>query len=98
MRSLERRIEALEAMFGSDVVTLHFADGCKQELRGPRHFLLGLIGAACRGAAISVNQAAQLEAVRQSLWAREPGGARLTELIRILRGPTESADIAEGCL
>ena len=81
---VEKRLRALEARFGSDVVILHLADGTERELRGPRNFLLDLIGAACRGADISASQAAQLEAVRQSLWAAEPGGGRLTEVIRIL--------------
>jgi hypothetical protein len=94
MKSVERRIEALEARFGSDVVILHLADGCKQELRGPRNFLLDLIAATCRGADISAIQAAQLEAVRRSLYAEEPGAGRLSEVIRILRGPAEERSSA----
>jgi hypothetical protein len=89
MMRLERRIQALEARLSSDPVILHFADGSTQELRGPRYFLLDLIGAACRGADISAGQAAQLAAICQSLWAEEPGKGRLTEVIRILPGPTE---------
>jgi phosphosulfolactate synthase (CoM biosynthesis protein A) len=86
---IEKRIRALEARMSSDPVVLHFADGSTRELRGQRYFLLDLIGVACRGADISASQAAQLEAVRQSLWAEEPDGGRLTEVIRILPGPTE---------
>jgi hypothetical protein len=88
MKSVERRIHALEARLSSDLVVLHFADGSTRELRGPRYFLLDLIGAVGR-ADISASQAAQLDAIRQSLWAEEPGNGRLTEVIRILPGPTE---------
>jgi hypothetical protein len=95
MKSVERRIHALEARLSSDPVILHFADGSTQELRGPQYFLLDLIGAVGR-ADIRASQAAQLEAVRKSFWAEEPGGGRLTEVIRILPGPTENAEIAEG--
>jgi hypothetical protein len=83
MKSVERRIQALEARLSSDAVILHFADGSTQELRGPRYFLLDLINAAGR-TDISASQAAQLEAVRRSLFAEEPGGGHLTEVIRIL--------------
>jgi hypothetical protein len=79
----------------SDPVIQHFADGSTQELRGPRYFLLDLLHAVGR-ADISASQAAQLDAVRRSLWAEEPGGGRLTELIRILPESAENAEIAEG--
>jgi hypothetical protein len=74
---------------------LHFADGSTQELRGPPYFLLDSLHAVGR-ADISASQAAQLEAVRKSLWAEEPGGGRLTEVIRILPESVENAEIAEG--
>jgi hypothetical protein len=38
-----------------------------------------------------LSQAAQLEAVRRSLFAEEPGGGHLTEVIRILPGPAEES-------
>jgi hypothetical protein len=88
MKSVERRIHALEARMMSDPVVLNFPDGSTQELRGPRYFLLDLICAAGRPD-ISASRAAQLEAVRRPLWAEEPGGGRLTEVVRILPGPTE---------
>jgi hypothetical protein len=93
MKSVERRIQALEARLSSAPVILHFADGSTRELRGPRYFLLDLINAAGR-ADISASQAAQLAAVRRSLWAEEPGGGHLTEVIRILPGPAEERSSA----
>jgi hypothetical protein len=96
MKSMERRIEALEARLNSDPVILHFADGSTQELRGPRYFLFDLLGAVGR-ADISASQAAQLEAVRRSLWAEEPGGGRLTEVIRILPESVEEESDASDC-
>jgi hypothetical protein len=95
MKSVERRIHALEARLSSDPVVLHFGDGSTQELRGPKYFLLDLIGAVGRKD-ISASQSAQLEAVRRSLWAEEPGGGRMTEVIRILPESVENAEIAEG--
>lgn len=93
MKSVERRIEALEARLSSDVVILHLADGTVRELRGPRYFLLDLIAATCRGADISASQAAQLDLIRRSVYAQEPGGGRLTEVIRILPGAAEEEEI-----
>jgi hypothetical protein len=82
MKSVERRIHALEARLSSDPVILHFADGSTRELRGQRYFLLDLIAATCRGADISASQAAQLELIRRSVAAQEPGGGRMIEAVR----------------
>lgn len=81
MKNLDRRIRALETRIISDPVVLHFADGSTRELRGQRYFLLDLIGAAGR-ADISASQAAQLDLIRRSVYAQEPGGGRMTEVLR----------------
>jgi hypothetical protein len=85
---LEKRIRALEARFLADPVILYFADGSKREIHGPRNFLLDLFVGACGGADITPAQAEQLDLVRRSVDAKEPGGGRMTELIRcFLHGP-----------
>ena len=38
---------------------------------------------------VSASQAAQLDLIRRSVYAQEPGGGRLTEVIRILPGHAE---------
>lgn len=87
---LEKRIRALEARVFSDPVTLHFADGSKREIHGPRNFLLDLFVGACRGADITPAQAEQLDLIRHSVAAQEPRGAHMTELIRcFLHGSVE---------
>lgn len=79
---LEKRIRALEARMLADPVILFSADGSKQEIHGPRNFLLDLLVRACGGAEIKPMQTAQLDLIRESVDAREPGGARMIELIR----------------
>jgi hypothetical protein len=87
---LEKRIRALESKMHSDPVILYFADGSKREIHGPRNFLLHLFVGACGGADITPAQAEQLDLIRDSVAAQEPGGARLTEIIRcFLLGPAE---------
>jgi hypothetical protein len=89
MKPVKRRIQALEARMMSDPVVLHFADGSTREICGQGDSLLCLARGAC-GADLSPWQAEQLELIRQSVYAREPGGARLTEVVRcLLDGPEE---------
>ena len=91
---LEKRIRALEAAMLSDPAILYFADGSSREIHGARNFLLELLVRACGGADIPPAQAAQLDLIRQSVDAKEPGGGRMIELVRCaLHGPAlESGD------
>jgi hypothetical protein len=87
---IDRRIRALEARFASDRVVIYLADGSARELLGRTGFLLDLFCDACRGDLTSA-QREQLELVRESVDADEPGGARLAEVLRcFLRPATES--------
>lgn len=79
---LERRVRALEARLITDPVILHFADGSTREIHGRGDFLLNLFCGACGGADLSPWQAEQLDLIGRSVAAREPGGARLTEVLR----------------
>jgi hypothetical protein len=89
---LEKRIRALEARMLADPVILYFADGSTREIRGHGHFLLGLFNDACGGADLSPVQKEQLDLIRRSVSAQEPGGARLTEIIRcFLLGPADAS-------
>ena len=81
---LERRIQALEKKMISEPVVLIFEDGSTQEIHGPKHFLLDLFVATRKPSALTPEQAVQLELVRKSVGAREPGGGRMTEVIRCL--------------
>ena len=81
---LESRIRALEARFIEDPLILYFADGSKREMCGRPDFLLNLLVAGCGGAELSSGQAAQLELIRQSAHAQEPGGGRMIEVLRCL--------------
>jgi len=86
--TLEKRIRALEARLVSDPVILHFADGSAKEIRGQGDFLLDLFAGACSGAELSPVRTAQLDLIRKSVDVEEPGGGRLTELLRsILNSP-----------
>jgi hypothetical protein len=92
---VEKRVQRLETRFADDSAVLYFGDGTTAELRGPRDFLLRLIAATCSGTELKPEQAKQLDLVRRSVGAREPGGGRLTEVLRcFLEGPVEAQDSA----
>ena len=91
---LEKRIRALEAKLITEPVVLYFADGSTRELRGRGDFLLSLFHRA-RGGDLSSRQAEQLDFIRRSVSAREPGGAHMTDLLRcFLNGPAEEQSSA----
>ena len=91
---LEKRIRALEARIITDPLILYFADGSTRELRGRGDFVMGLFAGACGGAELSSMQAEQLELIRQSVGAQEPGGGRMTEVRCFLNGPAEAQSSA----
>jgi hypothetical protein len=93
---IEKRLRALESRFIKDPVVLYFADGTTREIRGHGDFLLNLVADACRGTDRGPGQAAQLDLIRQSVAAQEPGGGRLTEVIRVLLESAEEEEIPGG--
>jgi hypothetical protein len=86
----ERRIRALEARMIADPVILVFADGSTGEICGRGDFLLSLMRAACGGVDLSSVQTAQLDLIRKSVYAQEPGGGRMVEMLRAVL-PAEEA-------
>jgi hypothetical protein len=87
---LEKRIRALEARLTTGAVVLHFADGSTRQICGRGDFLLGLFPGAFGGRDFSPAQAAQLELIRRSVDAEEPGGGHMIELLRaLLHEPAE---------
>src|ERR1700690_1523511 len=93
MMSIERRIRALEARLLSDPVVLIFGDGSSRELHGRGDFLLRLFCGASGGADLTPWQAEQLELIRRSVSAQEPGGGCMTEVLRcLLNGPVEERE------
>ena len=78
----EKRIRALEARLLADQCILFFADGSTREICGGVNILLDLFAGACGGADLSPGQVEQLELIRQSVSAQEPGGGHMTELVR----------------
>ena len=92
---VEKRVRALEARYIKDPVVLYFADGSTAEVCGHGDFLLNLVADACSGGELKPEQAKQTDLVRRSVGAREPGGGRLTEVLRcVLDGPVETQDSA----
>jgi len=90
---VEKRVRALEARYIKDPVVLYFADGSTTEICGHGDFLLRLLADTCSGGELNPVQAKQLDLVRRSVGAREPGGGRLTEVLRcFLEGPVETQD------
>ena len=57
--------------------------------------LSSLLADTCSGGKLKPEQSKQLDLVRRSVGAREPGGARLTEVLKcFLEGPVETQDSA----
>jgi hypothetical protein len=83
---IERRLKALERKMKSEPVLLVFEDGSRQEIHGPKHFLLDLLIATGQPSELTPVQTEQWELIRKSVRAREPGNGRLTELIRCFAG------------
>jgi hypothetical protein len=82
--NFERRIRKLEARMIAEPVILQFADGSTRELHGPSDFLVRLLRGVCGRADLGIGQREQLELIRQSMYAHEPAGGRLTEFLRCL--------------
>jgi hypothetical protein len=81
---LEKRIHALESRLITDPVVLHFADGSTRKMCGRGDFLLSMALGACGGADLSSGRATQLDLIRQSVAAQEPGGGHMVELLQCL--------------
>ena len=91
---IEKRVRALEARYIKEPVVLYFADGSTAEVCGYGDFMLDLFCAACRGDP-TPQQNQQLDMIRRSVGAQEPGGAHMTELVRcFLEGPVGTQDSA----
>ena len=89
----DKRIRALEVEAFENATILHFADGSTREICGPRYHLLDLFGAACRGDLTS-ELSTQLELIRDSVAAEEPGGGRMIEVIKsLLTEPCEALSV-----
>jgi len=71
-------------------IVLYFADGSTREICGSADSVLGLIRAACRGQDLTPWQSEQLNLIRRSVYALEPGGAHMVELLQcLLHGQAE---------
>jgi len=90
--SFERRLEVLEAKFISGPVVLTFADGSTREIPGRGQHLLKLICHMSKQDELSPTERKEIELVCESVRAEEPGGGRLTEIMRCFHaGPVETA-------
>jgi len=80
--NLRRRLAALEKRLISEPTLLMMPDGSTARIPGRGEYLLKLLVVAARGVNISPEHAAQLDLIRRSTDAIEPGGGRLIEVIR----------------
>ncbi|HEY7334133.1 MAG TPA: hypothetical protein VH639_04555 [Bryobacteraceae bacterium] len=85
---LEKRLRALEARMLSEPVILRFADGSTRELCGPRGFLLHLF-VESSSEDLTPEQTSQLDLIRASVAAGEPGGGHIIDLLRALSGKVD---------
>ncbi len=92
---IEKRIRALESRMVVDPVVLYFSDGSTRRISGPSDFLLSLMLGAFAGANLSPTQSAQLDLIRQSVAAQEPGRGHMVELLKSLVDGTEESPKAD---
>ena len=81
---VEERIRALESRMVMNPVVLYFSDGSTRNISGPGDFLLSLLLGALAGVNLSPTQSAQLDLIRQSVAALEPGRGHMVELLKSL--------------
>jgi hypothetical protein len=87
---LNKRLEALEAALINEPTLLRMPDSSVASIPGRGDHLLRLFDVAIGGEAISREQAAELDLIRQSTGSREPGGGHMVNLIRcFILGPTK---------
>jgi len=88
--NLHRRIATLEKSLISEPTLLVMPDGSTATIPGHCTYLVNLYWSAVSGVGISPKQAAELDLIRKSTNAVEPGGSRIVEMIRcFLLGPAE---------
>jgi hypothetical protein len=87
---LTRRVQALESTILRDPIVLHFADGSTCALRGPRYFMLRILKAVGDAEGATAWELEQLELIRRCVSAREPGGAHMVELVKVMLLAAES--------
>jgi hypothetical protein len=88
--NLRRRLAALERRLISEPTRLVMPNGTTATIPGHGIYLVKLFESAVSGTSISAEQAAELDLIRRSTGAIEPGGGRIVELIRcFLLGPAK---------
>ncbi len=87
-KTLYRRLAELEKGYITEPTILTMPDGGIATITGSGDYLLRLMTAAWSGKGVTAEQKAHLELIRQCRSSKEPGGARIVELIRAhLLGP-----------
>jgi hypothetical protein len=81
----KKRLQALETKMLSNPVILHFADGSTKQIHGSRHFLIDLLARASQRD-LTPHQAAQFELILEAVWAEEPGGGHMCEVLQAVFG------------
>jgi hypothetical protein len=90
--SLRRRVEALEKDLITEPAILTMPDGSTVTIPGGGDYLLRLLEVATHEESASPEETKHLDLIRCSRDAREPGGGRITEVIRVLlHGPVETS-------
>lgn len=82
--NFEKRLRALEARLTTEPVVLYFADGSKRELHGPGDLVVRLFRGVFGSADLGPAQTEQLDLIRESVSAEEPGGGHMIELLKCL--------------
>lgn len=91
-KQMRRRLDALERELIAEPTILMMPDGSTAAIPGG-DYLLRLLGIAVHEKSASPQEAACLDLIRCSTDSKEPGGARIADLVRIfLHGPVESAN------
>jgi hypothetical protein len=93
---LNQRLERLEQQFISEPTLLFMPDGKTVSLTSPNDYVLTLLGLTMHPERATATQTAHLNLIEKCVGSKEPGGARLVELIQCFQhGPAkESTEVA----
>ena len=88
---LHKRLERLEKQFISEPTVLTMLDGRTETIEGPKKHLFDLFGIAVGRKPETPQQSKHLDLIAECVRSKEPGGARMAELIQcFFHGPVET--------
>jgi hypothetical protein len=91
MKKTHRRLDQLEDQLISKPTILHMPKKKKVLITGPKNYLLTLASVCTNRENATKEQVKQLDLIQNCVWAQEPGGSRIIEVIKCFQaGPVDT--------